>query len=194
MTHDLRPTIAIEGWVALWDSPDASRDVFKANSLKPTTKPVTTTHPPLNAETLVLPMFYNHDIFFPIGYWEKFENRTKGFFGMGKIDVKAFRNAFKRTGCADIYLRLVLAKNFSGLSIGFQTIKAVKTQGLRFIDEAELYEASLVSRPKQSLAHITSATPSPLPVSRPAHSNLNAGLNSAQDSNLNSAQEKCNDN
>ncbi len=85
-------------------------------------------------------MLWQHDPSKPIGVWDEVREDKKGLFVKGRIlpDVQAGSEA----------LALIKAGAIEGLSIGYRTIRAEKSQkGTRLLHEVDLWEVSLVTFP-----------------------------------------------
>ena len=85
-------------------------------------------------------MLWQHDPARPIGVWDEVREDKKGLWVKGRIlaDVQAGAEA----------LALIQAGAIEGLSIGYRTIRAEKSQkGTRLLHEVDLWEVSLVTFP-----------------------------------------------
>jgi uncharacterized protein len=91
-------------------------------------------------------MFYQHDFKTPIGIWDDLYENALGLFVSGRIlDVSP---------TSRLVANLVRAGILDGLSIGFRTLKARKSQNLRILTEIELWEISLVTFPMLATARL----------------------------------------
>ncbi|NPD14473.1 HK97 family phage prohead protease [Xinfangfangia sp. D13-10-4-6] len=101
--------------------------------------------------TLPIPMLFGHDQNDPIGVWEEAEEKADGLHLKGRLLVEDLPRAREVRA-------LVQAGAVRGISIGFQTIKALprKPRG-RNISALNLMEASLVTLPMHPGARVTSA-------------------------------------
>ena len=94
-------------------------------------------------------MLWQHDPSRPIGVWDEVREDEKGLFVKGRIlaDVQAGAEA----------LALLKAGAIEGLSIGYRTIRAEKSQnGRRLLHELDLWEVSLVTFPMLPEARVGS--------------------------------------
>ncbi len=85
-------------------------------------------------------MLWQHDPAQPIGVWDEVFEDAKGLYVKGRLlsDVARGREA----------VALIQAGALDGLSIGYRTVKATKSeQGQRLLQELELWEVSLVTFP-----------------------------------------------
>ncbi|MDR0624885.1 MAG: HK97 family phage prohead protease [Holosporales bacterium] len=93
-------------------------------------------------------MLWQHDFRLPIGVWEEIREDDYGLFVRGRLllDVQKGSDAHA----------LLKAKAVEGLSIGFQTKRAHKDNGLLVLDEVDLFEISLVTFMANPSAKVTS--------------------------------------
>ena len=94
----------------------------------------------LKAKGARVKMLWQHDPAQPIGVWDEVREDARGLWVKGRIlrDVERGREA----------AALVAAGAIDGLSIGYRTVRATKTQGgHRLLGELELWEVSLVTFP-----------------------------------------------
>lgn len=91
-------------------------------------------------------MLYQHDPSQPIGVWDEVKEDSRGLHCKGRILTNT-------QGGADAY-ELVKAGALDGLSIGYRTVRASKSGEFRQIDQAELWEVSLVTFPMNEDATI----------------------------------------
>jgi HK97 family phage prohead protease len=84
-------------------------------------------------------MLWQHDPSRPIGVWDEVREDGKGLFVRGRLllEVQAAREAHV----------LLKAGAIDGLSIGYRTLRAVKSGAERRLHEIELWEVSLVTFP-----------------------------------------------
>lgn len=95
-------------------------------------------------------MLWQHDPFQPIGVWDEVREDHKGLFVRGRVlpDVQQGREA----------LALLEAGAIDGLSIGYRTKRAEKTEtGGRRLLEVDLWEVSVVTFPMQPEARVSPA-------------------------------------
>lgn len=93
-------------------------------------------------------MLFQHNPDEPIGVWEEITQTERGLKVRGKITQSVSRGAE--------VLELMRAGAIDGLSIGFKTVRAKqdKSQNIRRILEADLWEISIVTFPMQETARI----------------------------------------
>jgi len=100
---------------------------------------------------LPLPMLFGHDPNDPVGAWTDAEETNEGLQVKGNILIEEVNRA------KEVHA-IVKAGAVKGLSIGFQSKKAMPRKGGgRTIKELELLEVSLVAIPMHPNAKITSA-------------------------------------
>lgn len=94
-------------------------------------------------------MLYQHASERPVGRWTQLREDAHGLFARGELILSA-------QGGRDVHA-LLQGGAIDGLSIGFQTVRAVKdrTGAGRRILEAELWEVSIVTFPMAPAARIT---------------------------------------
>jgi len=95
-------------------------------------------------------MLWQHDPAQPIGVWDEVFEDKKGLYVSGRIleDVRAGAEA----------LALLRAGAIDGLSIGYRTVKASKSQdGGRSLKQLDLWEVSLVTFPMLPEARVQSS-------------------------------------
>ena len=96
-------------------------------------------------------MLWQHDPAQPIGVWEELREDARGLYVKGRLlpDVAKGREA----------LSLVAAGALDGLSIGYRTTRARKTEGGgRELAEVDLWEVSLVTFPMLEDARVAAKT------------------------------------
>lgn len=93
-------------------------------------------------------MLWQHDAAEPIGVWTSILEDAKGLKVVGRLDLSVAR--------AREALSLVRSGAVDGLSIGFRTKRATtdKTNGLRRLQEVDLWEVSIVTFPMLTQARI----------------------------------------
>lgn len=123
----------IEGYASLFDAPDQGGDVVArvayARSLKA-----------MAAEGRRVRMLWQHNPAQPIGIWDEVAEDARGLRVKGRLldSVTLGREA----------AALIAAGAIEGLSIGYRTIRAKKTdKGQRLLTELDLWEVSLVTFP-----------------------------------------------
>jgi len=94
-------------------------------------------------------MLFQHDPNQPIGVWTHIAEDTRGLFVKGKLT--------EGVGRAAEVLSLMRAGALDGLSIGFRTVRANadKAKGVRRIQEADLWEISVVTFPMLPNARVS---------------------------------------
>ncbi|MDD2870230.1 HK97 family phage prohead protease [Neomegalonema sp.] len=94
-------------------------------------------------------LLLQHDPASPVGVWEIVEEDARGLRVRGRLllDVQAGREA----------LALLKARALTGLSIGYRTLRSKGgADGVRMLQEVDLWEVSLVTFPMQPLAGVDS--------------------------------------
>lgn len=136
----MTPTLAIEGWAAIYDEVDLNGDVIAPGAFRNSLA---------KSGSLAVKLLYQHAAEQPVGRWLKFEERARGLYAVGEL--------FLATQTAREAAELVRAGIVDGLSIGYRTRKASKANGARRILDADLWEVSIVTfpmAPKARLARI----------------------------------------
>jgi HK97 family phage prohead protease len=96
-----------------------------------------------------IPMLWSHDPSNVIGSWSSVEVRRDGLTVKGRLNLAVAKAQEVRS--------LLQAKDVSGLSIGFSTVKDErKANGVRRITEARLHEISIVAFPSVPGSGVTS--------------------------------------
>lgn len=96
-----------------------------------------------------IPMLWSHDPSNVIGSWTSVEVRGDGLTVKGKLNLAVAKAQEVRS--------LLQAKDVSGLSIGFRTVKDERrANGVRRITEARLHEISIVAFPSVPGSGVTS--------------------------------------
>ncbi len=129
-----------EGFASLFGREDLGRDVIEPGAF---------------SESLVdrgasgIKMLLQHDPNQPIGVWEELQELPRGLYARGKLMMDVAR--------AREVLSLMIAGALDGLSIGFRTIKARKSDNgaVRHIEKVDLWEISVVTFPMQPLARVS---------------------------------------
>ncbi len=86
----------------------------------------------------------------PVGDWQDMGEDSKGLWLKGQIDLEDPVGARVH--------RALKRKSVTGLSIGYETVRSrndAKREGIRFLEEIELWEVSPVNFPAQRRAQIT---------------------------------------
>lgn len=135
-------TGVISGYAATWGRPDSFGDIWVKGCFAASLEQ----HRANGTRPLML---WAHDPTNPIGVWESFVEDGTGLKVEGRLvlDATAGRDAFA----------LLKAGAVDGLSVGFRTVKSTALpKGGRRVEAVDLIEASLVARPAQGAARITS--------------------------------------
>jgi len=132
----------IEGYASLFGQGDQGGDVVQKGAYEASLKS-------LAAENRRVKMLWQHDPAQPIGVWDEVREDARGLFVKGRILDSTQRG---REAAA-----LIEAGALDGLSIGYRTRKATKTdKGQRLLTELELWEVSLVTFPMLPSARVAS--------------------------------------
>ena len=126
-------TCEISGYASVFGASDQGNDVVQKGAYAASLKAIKTAGRSVK-------MLWQHDPAKPIGVWDEVREDEKGLFVKGRIlaDVQAGAEA----------LALIKAGAIEGLSIGYRTIRAEKSQkGARLLHELDLWEVSLVTFP-----------------------------------------------
>lgn len=116
----------IEGRAVRWDVVDSYRTEFAPTAFA-------------NVRGSI-PMLWSHDASNVIGSWSSIEARDDGLTVRGKLNLAVAKAQEVRS--------LLQAKDVSGLSVGFRTLKDERrSNGVRRITEARLHEISIVAFP-----------------------------------------------
>lgn len=129
-----------EGFASLFGREDLSRDVIEPGAFSDSL---------VTRGTNGIKMLLQHDPNQPIGVWEELQEQPRGLYARGKLMMDVAR--------AREVLSLMMAGALDGLSIGFRTIKARKSDNgaVRHIEKVDLWEISVVTFPMQPLARVT---------------------------------------
>ena len=131
----------ISGYAAVWGKRDSFGDIL----LPGTFAASIVRHRSEGTRPLML---WSHDPAAPVGVWNSVEEDARGLKVSGRLVLDA-------TGGRDAHA-LLKAGALDGLSIGFRTVKAQSNpKGGRTLSAADLIEVSLVARPAQSAARVT---------------------------------------
>ena len=123
----------IEGYASLFGAVDQGGDVVEKGAYGASLKRMA-------AAGGRVKMLWQHDPTQPIGVWDEVREDGRGLFVKGRIltDVARGREAVALVGAGAI----------DGLSIGYRTVRSVKSdKGRRHLAELELWEVSLVTFP-----------------------------------------------
>ena len=132
----------IEGYASLFGACDQGGDVVAKGAYAASLAAIA-------AEGRRIKMLWQHDPAQPIGVWDEVREDAKGLWVRGRLlpDVARGRDA----------VELIAAGAIDGLSIGYRTLKASKTdKGHRLLTELELWEVSLVTFPMLPSARVAS--------------------------------------
>lgn len=138
---------AVAGYAAVFGQPDAFGDTLVRGAFARSLEQ----HRAAGTRPLML---WSHDPGNPVGVWDEITEDAKGLKVSGRLvlDATAGRDAHA----------LLKAGAIDGLSIGFRTVKAVTDQkGGRRVEAVDLIEISLVARPAQPAARVTSVRSEP---------------------------------
>ncbi|MFO7758518.1 MAG: HK97 family phage prohead protease [Roseovarius sp.] len=130
----------IEGYASLFEIPDQGGDVVVKGAYAASLTR-------LAAEGRRVKMLWQHDPAQPIGIWEEVREDARGLYVKGRLldTVSRAREA----------AALIAAGAIDGLSIGYRTLRAVKSdKGHRLLQELELWEVSLVTFPMLPSARV----------------------------------------
>ncbi|MEM9318314.1 MAG: HK97 family phage prohead protease [Pseudomonadota bacterium] len=123
----------IEGYASLFGASDRGGDIVCSGAYERSLKAT------LEAGRQVK-MLWQHDPAQPIGVWDEIREDGKGLWVRGRILDAVARGREARA--------LIEAGAIDGLSIGYRTVRATKNaEGLRLLNEVELWEVSLVTFP-----------------------------------------------
>lgn len=122
---------AIEGLLAGFGDVDRGGDKLLPSCLSKT----------LAGRAAPLPMLLHHDLHRPIGAWKEWQERAEGLYVKGSLTLSTRDGQEARALAQDGAL--------TGLSIGWKVKRASRDQasGTRIVEEAELFEGSLVTVP-----------------------------------------------
>ena len=131
---------AIEGYASLFDAPDQGGDVVARGAYTASLKR-------MGAEGRRVRMLWQHDPREPIGIWDELREDARGLWVKGRL-LETVARAREATA-------LIAAGAIDGLSIGYRTLRASKTdKGQRLLQELELWEVSLVTFPMLPSARV----------------------------------------
>jgi HK97 family phage prohead protease len=130
----------IEGYASLFGDPDRGGDVVAPGAFAASLQRMAN-------EGRRVRMLWQHDPAQPIGVWDEAREDARGLWVKGRLldGVARAREA----------AALIEAGALDGLSIGYRTLRAVKTdKGHRLLTELELWEVSLVTFPMLPSARV----------------------------------------
>ena len=130
----------IEGYASLFGACDAGQDIVQSGAYAASLKAA-------KQAGRRIKMLWQHDPSTPIGVWEEVREDERGLFVKGRLleTVQKGREASA----------LIEAGAIDGLSIGYRTVRAHKTQtGQRMLSELDLWEVSLVTFPMLPSARV----------------------------------------
>jgi len=130
----------IEGYASLFGDPDRGGDVVAPGAFAASLQRMA-------REGRRVRMLWQHDPAQPIGVWDEAREDARGLWVKGRLldGVARAREA----------AALIEAGALDGLSIGYRTLRAVKTdKGHRLLTELELWEVSLVTFPMLPSARV----------------------------------------
>jgi uncharacterized protein len=133
--------LVIEGYASLFDAPDQGGDVVARGAYATCLKAMA-------AQGRRVRMLWQHDPAQPIGIWDEVVEDGRGLRVKGRLldSVAQGREA----------AALIAAGAIEGLSIGYRTIRATKTdKGQRLLTELDLWEVSLVTFPMLPSAKVS---------------------------------------
>jgi len=133
----------IVGYASLFGAKDQGGDCVEQGAYSSSLKS-------LQSGGRAVKMLWQHDPAQPIGVWDEVFEDKKGLYVSGRIleDVRAGAEA----------LALLRAGAIDGLSIGYRTVKASKSQGGgRSLKQLDLWEVSLVTFPMLPEARVQSS-------------------------------------
>lgn len=136
--------VEIEGYASLFGTQDSGGDIVAKGAYSASLVA-------LKAKGARVKMLWQHDPAQPIGVWDVVREDAHGLFVKGRIltDIEKGREA----------AALIEAGAIDGLSIGYRTVRARKTDGgARVLSELELWEVSLVTFPMLPQARIAAQT------------------------------------
>ncbi len=145
--------LVIEGYASLFDAADQGGDIVARGAYAASLKA-------MGAQGRRVRMLWQHDATQPIGLWDEVQEDARGLRVRGRLldSVAKGREA----------AALIKAGAIEGLSIGYRTVRASKTdKGQRLLTELDLWEVSLVTFPMQAAARV-SAAPAAKATSLPA--------------------------
>ena len=129
----LREGRVIEGYASLFGQRDQGGDVVLKGAYAASLKR-------LAAGGRAVKMLWQHDPAQPIGIWDEVREDATGLWVKGRLLTEVARGREA--------VSLIEAGAIDGLSIGYRTVRAGKTEsGTRLLSEIDLWEVSLVTFP-----------------------------------------------
>ena len=126
-------SIRFAGYAALFGRPDAARDTIRRGAFLRT----------LGARKERLPLYWQHNASQRIGWIERAEEDARGLRVIARIDNPVSRAA-----------EMLRRRTVSGLSFGYHARRFRRGAGGRVLEDVELIEVSLVTRPLQHGARV----------------------------------------
>ncbi len=137
----------IEGYASLFGQEDQGGDVVGPGAYAASLST-------LGAEGRRVKMLWQHDPAQPIGVWDEVREDGRGLYVKGRL--------LESTQKGREAIALIGAGAIDGLSIGYRTMKATKTDaGQRLLKELELWEVSLVTFPMLPSARVAAKGEAP---------------------------------
>jgi HK97 family phage prohead protease len=139
--------LGIEGYASFFGTCDQGGDVVARGAYARSLKRLTD-------EGRAVKMLWQHDPAQPIGTWDEVREDGRGLYVKGRLLDSVARG---REAAA-----LIAAGAIDGLSIGYRTLKAARTEkGQRLLSELELWEVSLVTFPMLTSARVAAKGEAP---------------------------------
>ena len=138
---EVKDGAVIEGYASLFGETDQGGDIVGKGAYATSLKA-------LVAEGRKVKMLWQHDPAQPIGVWDEAREDARGLYVKGRLldTTQRGREAIALIGAGAI----------DGLSIGYRTVKATKSDtGQRVLQELELWEVSLVTFPMLPSARVS---------------------------------------
>jgi hypothetical protein len=132
--------LEISGYASLFGDTDKGGDVVAPGAYGASLKAMA-------AEGRRIKMLWQHEPGQPIGVWDEVREDAKGLWVKGRILASVEKGREAKA--------LIEAGAIDGLSIGYRTVKASRTEGgKRLLSELELWEVSLVTFPMLPSARV----------------------------------------
>ena len=141
--HEGGGRTVVEGYAALFGVPDLSGDVILPGAFTGGGKLIP-------ARLARVRMLHQHAAEAPVGRWTEIAEDARGLRVRGEV--------FTDTRLGRDLARLLKGGALDGLSIGFKTVKAVRTRTGRELRAVDLWEVSIVTFPMAPEARITRVT------------------------------------
>lgn len=139
-TLAVRDGAVIEGYASVFGQPDQGGDIVSRGAYA-------TSLSALEADGRKVKMLWQHDPAQPIGIWDEVREDARGLYVKGRV--------LEATQRGREALALIAAGAIDGLSIGYRTVKAAKSdQGHRLLQQLDLWEVSLVTFPMLPSARV----------------------------------------